>query len=306
MNTRVTTEMVIGSTLADINSTQTAMERTERELSSGKAIAEPSENPVATSQAIALESAISGLDGYETSANDGHAWLQAANGALTGINEALQRVRELVVESGDGISSQSDRENIAGEVEQLTQTVKQDADTQYAGQYIFSGTATNTAPYQSGANDSYGGNGGTIVRAIGPSSNVEVSVPLNSLLGEGTAAGDGKLLDTLRSIASNLRAGTPAALEAVRGEDLGKLEASANTLSGLQATVGASTDQITAALTRIEALRDTSSTELSNIQDANIAQVSIEYSNQQAALTAALRAGASIVQESDSLLEFLH
>jgi flagellar hook-associated protein 3 FlgL len=296
--------MVMGSTLADINSAQVQMERTERELSSGKSIIEPSDNPQGTSQAIGLESALSGLEDYETSAHDGTAWLDAANGALTGIDEAVQRVRELVVQAGNGTNSQGNLESIASEVEQLTQTVKQDADTQYAGQYIFSGTLTGTAPYQQGANDSYAGNNGSIARTVGPSTNVAVTVSISSLLGEGKAANDGKLLDTLRTIASNLREGTPAAREALNSKDLGALETNMSTLDSLQATVGASTDQINAAVSRIEDLRETTTTQLSNIQDANIAQVSLEYSNEQAAYTAALRAGASIVQE--SLLEFLH
>ena len=304
MTTRVTNDMVMSSTLADISGAQVQMERTERELSSGKSILEPSDNPQGTSQAIALESALGGLEDYETSANDGTAWLDAANGALNGINEAVQRVRELVVQAGNGTNSQGNLESIASEVEQLTQTVKQDADTQYAGQYIFSGTLTGTAPYQQGANDSYSGNGGSIARTVGPSTNVAVTVSLTSLLGEGKAANDGKLLDTLRTIAQNMREGTPAAREALNAKDLGALEANMNTLDGLQATVGSNTDQIRAAVSRIEDLRDTTTTQLSGIQDANIAQVSLEYSNEQAAYTAALRAGASIVQE--SLLEFLH
>jgi len=304
VTTRVTNDMVMSSTLADISGAQVQMERTERELSSGKSILEPSDNPQGTSQAIALESALGGLEDYETSANDGTAWLDAANGALNGINEAVQRVRELVVQAGNGTNSQGNLESIASEVEQLTQTVKQDADTQYAGQYIFSGTLTGTAPYQQGANDSYSGNGGSIARTVGPSTNVAVTVSLTSLLGEGKAANDGKLLDTLRTIAQNMREGTPAAREALNAKDLGALEANMNTLDGLQATVGSNTDQIRAAVSRIEDLRDTTTTQLSGIQDANIAQVSLEYSNEQAAYTAALRAGASIVQE--SLLEFLH
>ena len=304
MTTRVTNDMVMGSTLADINNAQVQMERTERELSSGKSILEPSDNPQGASQAIELESALGGLGDYETSANDGKAWLDAANGALNGINEATQRVRELVVQAGNGTNSQANLNSIASEVEQLTQVVKQDANTQYAGQYIFSGTATGTAPYQQGEVDTYSGNGGSISRAIGPSTNVAVTVPISSLLGEGKAANDGKLLDTLRTIVVNLREGTPAAREALNSKDLGALETNMSTLDSLQAGVGANTAQITAATARIEDLRDTTTTQLSSIQDANFAQVSLEYSNQQAAYTAALRAGASIVQE--SLLEFLH
>ncbi|HME03754.1 MAG TPA: flagellar hook-associated protein FlgL [Solirubrobacteraceae bacterium] len=304
MTTRIATDMIVGSTLADINSAQAALERSQRELSSGKSISQPSDNPVGASQAIMLQSALDGLDSYEKSAHDGSAWLKTAGGALSSLNELTQRARELVVQAANGVNSQGDLNDIADEVEQLTEMAKQDADTQYAGQYIFSGTLAGTAPYAQGANDEYHGNSGAIARSVGPGATIDVTVSVKSLLGEGQAAGDGKLLDTLRTIAKNLREGTPEALKALSGHDLEAIEANLSTLGNLQAEVGAATDQITSALNRVEDLQNTTTTQLSNIQDANFAQVSMEFSSQQAAYNAALRAGASIVQE--SLLEFLH
>lgn len=293
----------MGSTLADINSAQRAMDRSQEELSSGLSILEPSDNPVGASQAITLQSTLDGLTAYERAAQDGIAWLHTASGALSGINEVTQRVRELVVEGANGINNQSDLANIADEVEQLTETVKQDADTQYAGQYVFSGTLTGTIPYGQGENDSYHGNAGTISRAVGPGQSVDVNVALSSLLGEGQAADDGKLLDTLRTIAQHLREGTPAALQSLGSADLQALDANLQTLSNLQADAGATTDQLNVAVSRIQSLQNTTSTQLSNVQDIDFAKVSMEFSNQQAAFDAALKAGASIVQE--SLLEFL-
>jgi len=303
VSTRITTDMVLGSTLADINNAQLALERSQRELSSGKAILRPSDNPVGTSQVIMLQSALDGLGSYERSAHDGGAWLKAAGGALSSLGELTQRVRELMLQASNGVNSHSDLEDIAQEIEQLTEMAKQQADTQYAGQYIFSGTLTATAPYVQGAGDEYQGNAGTIARSIGPGASVDVTVSIQSLLGEGQNAGDGKLLDTLRTVAKNLREGTPAAMKAVSGEDLEALQTSLDTLDSLQAQVGAASDQVTSALNRVEDLQNTTTAQLSNIQDANFAQVSMEFSSQQAAYDAALRAGATIVQQ--SLLEFL-
>ncbi len=305
MSTRVTTEMVIGSTLADINNTQLAMDRTQGELSSGRTILEPSDNPFGASQVITLQSSLDGLTTYEKSAQSGISWLNTASGALSNINEVSQRVRELVVQAANGINNKADLENIADEVQQIAETVKQDADTQYAGQYVFSGTATATAPYQQGeGKDAYQGNEGTIARAIGPGSTVNISVPLSSVLGNGQGSGDGKLLDTLRTIVQNLREGTPAAVEAVSGADLKALDTNLEGLANVQADAGATTDQLNTAVTRVQDLQTTTTEQLSNVQDANIAQVAVEFSNEQSAYDAALRAGASIVQE--SLLEFLH
>lgn len=303
MSTRVTNEMVTSSTLASLNSAQLALQRSERQLSSGRSINEPSDDPVGTSQAISLQSALAGLTGYEQNAHDGVAWLSSATGALTSLGQLTTRARELILQASNGIDSQSDVNNIASEIEQIAETVKQTADAQYAGQYIFSGTATGTAPYQQGVSDAYAGNEGSIMRSVGPGAGVAVNVSLSSLLGEGKAAGDGKLLDTLRTIAAHLREGTPEAMKALSGADLEALKANADALSGLEAQVGARTDQMKMALTRIEDLTLTTTEQLSHVQDTDFAQVAMEYSNQQAAYQAALRAGASIVQQ--SLLDFL-
>jgi flagellar hook-associated protein 3 FlgL len=303
MTARITNDMVIGSTLADINAAQVAMTRSQEELSSGKTIIEPSDNPYGASQVVDLQSTLAGLTSYEHSAQDGISWMNTASSSLSSIDSQVQRVRELVLQGANGINGPSDLEDIATEVEQLTEGVKQDADAQFGGQYVFSGTLTNTPPYKPGAEDAYQGNTEAISRALGPGASVNVAVNLSSVLGNGSGAADGKLLDTLRTIAQNLREGTPASIEALGNTDLKSLDNNLTSLTDLQANAGAVTDQLNLALSRVQSLQDTTTTQLSNVQDANIAKVSMEFSNQQAAFQAALRAGASIVQQ--SLLEFL-
>jgi flagellar hook-associated protein 3 FlgL len=122
-------------------------------------------------------------------------------------------------------------------------------------------------------------------------------------LGNGQASEDGKLLDTLRTISEHLRGGTTEDIGALASSDLKSLESSIDTLSQLQATAGSVTDQLQTATSRIESLQSSITASLANTDGADIAQTSIAYSNEQAAYEAALRAGASIVQE--SLLQFL-
>lgn len=303
MSVRITSEMVSSSVLGGIESAQVALARTQAELSTGKSILQPSDNPYGASQIVDLQSAIDGLSSYERSAQDGLSWMNASSSALASIDSQVQRVRELVLQAGNGTESPGDLEDIANEVQQLTEGVKQDATTQFDGQYIFSGTAA-TAPYTQGAEDEYHGNASPVARALGPGRTVNIAINLASALGSGTGAADGKLLDTLRTVAQNLREGTPASVEALRTTDLKSLETNLNALSGLQAEAGSVTDQINVAISRISSLQSTDTLQLSNVQDANIAKVSTEYSSEHAAFEAALKAGASIVQE--SLLEFLH
>jgi flagellar hook-associated protein 3 FlgL len=303
MSERITPAMVTSSTLSDLTSSLASLERTTDELSSGRTILEPSDNPYGASRVIDLQSQLEGLSSYETDAQDGISWENTASSAMSNMNEIAQRVRELVVEAANGTNNQSDLNTIALEVEQLTESVKQDADTQYAGQYIFAGTATTTAPYEQGANDEYQGNAETVSRAVGPGASVTVSTNISTLLGNGEAAKDGKLLDTLRTIAQHLRGGTAEDREALGTTDLTALDTNLETLSQLQAVSGSATDQLRVALTRNEDLQTSITESLSSTEDTNVAATSIAYANEQAAYEAALRAGATIVQE--SLLNFL-
>ncbi|MCW3019700.1 MAG: flagellar hook-associated protein 3 [Solirubrobacterales bacterium] len=303
MSERITPAMVTSATLNDLNSSLASLTRTTNELSSGKTILEPSDNPYGASQVIDLQSQLEGLSAYEANAQDGVAWENTASTAMSSISQVAQKVRELLVKGANGTYNQSDLETMALQVEELTQTVKQDANAQYAGQYIFAGTATTTAPYEQGANDEYQGNAETISRTVAPGASVTISTNLSQLLGNGEASEDGKLLDTLRTIAKNMRAGTPEAQNALGTTDLQKLDGNLETLTDLQATAGSATDRLQTALTRNEALQSSITQALSNTDGTNIAAASVAYANEQAAYEAALRAAASIVQE--SLLNFL-
>jgi flagellar hook-associated protein 3 FlgL len=303
MTDRITPAMVSSSTLSALGSSLEALERTTDELSSGRTILEPSDNPYGASQVIDLQSQLDGLSGYESNAQDGISWENTASAAMSSMNEVAQKVRELVLQAANGTDDQNDREMIAEQVEQLTDSVKQDANAQYAGEYIFAGTATTEPPYEQGENDEYKGNAETISRAVGPSASITISTDISTLLGNGEGSADGKLLDTLRTIAKDLRGGTPEDVEALSSTDLGSLDANIETLTQLQATAGSATDQLQAALSRNEDLQTSIAGALSNTEDTNMAAASIAYANEQAAYNAALRTGATIVQE--SLLNFL-
>jgi flagellar hook-associated protein 3 FlgL len=304
MSERITPAMVTSSTLNNLNSSLSALERSAEELSSGRTILEPSDNPYGASRVIDLQSQLEGLSSYESNTQDGIAWENTASSAMANMNSIAQRVRELVVQAANGTNNQGDLNTIALEVEQLTESIKQDANTQYAGQYLFSGTATLTAPYAQGkGEDEYKGNAETVSRAVGPGATVVVSTNISTLLGNGEAAKDGKLLDTLRTIATQLRGGTTEDKEALGSTDLAALDANLETLSQLQAVAGSATDQLNTALSRNEDLQTSITEALSNTEDTNVPETSIAYANEQAAYQAALRASASIVQE--SLLNFL-
>ncbi|WP_111976499.1 flagellin [Algibacillus agarilyticus] len=71
---------------------------------------------------------------------DGVSLAQTADGALEGITQDTQRIRELALQSGSGIYSASDRDAIQSEISQLQQNIQSTIEnTEFAGQSLFSG-----------------------------------------------------------------------------------------------------------------------------------------------------------------------
>ena len=302
---RITQQMTAQNLLSNINQALDRIDTTQQELSTGKKINQPSDNPYGTSLALQLNNQIANLNSYSNNVTDGTGWAQAGNAALSDITNAVQRIRELVVQASNGTQTQADMTAGAAEVNQLIDQIKQDANTQYNGQYIFSGSATTTAPYSSGSGDAYAGDTGQVTRQIGPNSSLAVNANLSSVLGTGQTvsgqpAGDGKLLNTLRNIVDDMKSGNANALSAT---DLSQLDTNFGNLNGLTADMGATTDRLQMAASRIQTLQASDAQSLSNTQDADMAATEVNFSTEQAALTAALQAGAHIVQR--SLMDFL-
>jgi len=301
---RITELMTSQTVLDNLTTNLDQLTTTTNQLSSGLRITQPSDDPYGTSLALQLNGAIASLGQYQNNVQDGTSWTNTADASLSQMNSVIQRVRELVVQGANGTASASDRANSAAEVNQLIDQVKQQANTTYAGSYIFSGSASQTPPYQTGANDSYQGNSGTVSRLIAPNTTVQVNVNISGLLGNGQSPGDGLLLDTLRTVSADLSGGTAANLTALQTTDLTNLDANLSTLQQMQAQVGATSDRLTLATASITAMTASSQKSLAADTNVDFVTASTAYSTEQAGYQAALKAGASIVQS--SLLTFLN
>lgn len=300
MALRVTTMMTARQTVRDLQGDLGEVSRLQRKLSTGKEITRPSDNPYGASLALQLRGELAGMQQYQRNVDDGTAWLNASDAALSKIGDAVHRARELLVGAATDSAGPRAREAAAAEIDQLIETIKQEGNVQYAGRYIFSGTATGTAPYTLMGADTFGGNNDTIAREIGPQVTIDLNITLDGLLGGGQAAGDDRLLDTLRDIADHLRADDGPSL---RGTDLQRIDANFDVLNQLRAEVGARTNRLAIAEGRLASLEENTMELLSGVEDADTVRTLVEYTTQQSAYNAALKAGANVVQT--SLLDFL-
>jgi len=294
---RITQNMMSTSVLNDLENAANQLNLTQQRISSGKQIQEPSDNPFGTSQALQYDGDLAQNTQYQSNVNDAQGWQSTVDTALTNVNDIVLRARDLVVQGASDTSGPSARSDIASEIDQLVDSLKAEGNTQYSGRYVFSGTQTLTQPYQVGStNDSYAGNAGTITREIGQGVQVAVNVPGSTIFGDGTTG----LIATLRQISTDLRANNGSALQ---NGDLTALDNAGTAISAQQATVGAMSNRLTSATSRLQQLQQATTQQLSNVQDADMAQTMIDFSTQTAVYQAALKSGAQIIQP--SLMDFL-
>ena len=117
-----------------------AMER----LTSGKRINSAADDAAGLAISSRMTSQIRGLDQAVRNANDGISLMQTAEGALEESTNILQRMRELALQSANGIFSDGDRGTLDAEVQQLVAELDRISETtSFNGQNILDGSLTN-------------------------------------------------------------------------------------------------------------------------------------------------------------------
>ena len=117
--------LVVNTNIASLNSqyslsqSRSALEQAMERLSSGSKINSAGDNAAGLSIATRMDSQIRGLEAAISNANDGISLLQTAEGAMEEITSMLQRMRELAVQSSNGVNTQEDRDALNAEAQQL-------------------------------------------------------------------------------------------------------------------------------------------------------------------------------------------
>ncbi len=122
-----------------------------QQLSSGSRINSAKDDPAALAVAVSMVSQMGGMDQATRNASDGISMSQAADANLSGINDGLQRMRELAVQSANGTLNDSDRQALNTEFAQQQQQIQSTINSaEFNGQKLF--TQDTTMTLQVGAN----------------------------------------------------------------------------------------------------------------------------------------------------------
>ncbi len=175
--------LVVNSNIASLNaqrqlnSSTQALDQASERLASGQRINSAADDAAGLAISNRQTSQIRGLDQAIRNANDGSSLIQTAEGALQESTNILQRMRELSVQSSNGIYSDSDRNTLDAEVQQLVQELDRISETtSFNGQNILDGSA-GKIDLQIGAN-------------AGQTISFEIAETSTKSLGLGSTSGD--------------------------------------------------------------------------------------------------------------------
>ena len=163
--------------LTAINSLESSISQTQNDISSNESFTTASQNPVAAGEVNTYSQALAQSQQYASNGSSAQTNLNIEDNTLTSITNQLQSLRSLALEATSGTEDASDLSGIATQMQSIQSSLLALANTQNGnGDYIFSGYATQTQPFQLTATGAtYSGDSGTTQVQIAAGTNVATS-----------------------------------------------------------------------------------------------------------------------------------
>ncbi|WP_191560062.1 flagellar hook-associated protein FlgL [Metabacillus idriensis] len=291
---RVTQSMLASSSLRNLSKSYEKMGTYQDQLATGKKINRPSDDPVVAMKGMHYRTNLTEVEQYQRNISEAYQWMENSEAGIEQGTQVLQRVRELLVQAGNGTNSPDDLKAIGAEIKQLKEDLVGSANTQVAGKYIFNGTETKTPPVTINAD-------GTVAVTIDSSAfEIEVSkdVKLKANIDNNNVFNK-ELFDVMDSIEKALTSGDMSDSD----DMLSKLDDRIDIMNAERAELGARYNRLELIEDRVGKQEVVATRILSDNEDADLEKVIIDLTAQESLHRAALSVGARIIQP--SLMDFL-
>jgi flagellar hook-associated protein 3 FlgL len=321
---RVTNKMLTNTFMRDMNLNMGNLKTLQSQMTSGKEISKPSDNPFKVARAMQLQSDINANKQYGENITDTTNSLDTTDTALGQAGNILQRVRELMISSGNAAYGPDQKLAIKYEINQKIGELSQVLNTNYDGSYIFGGTRGTAKPvrdYVDGTGNTvleYANRAGTAVASaaeisminakisteISQGVTMEYNVTAGDILNFKDKNGVDKSLSTLLSKITNhldgksddgsvVYAGATTDLVNI---DLSDITDATTNLLKIRAEVGAKANRMESAKTKNDDENFNMTEVLSKTEDVDITQKTMEYATMQTVYNASLQTSAKVLQ----------
>jgi len=289
---RVNNQIIANTVLQNLNRNLEQMNRLQNQMSSGKKISRPSDDPIGIAQVLSYKTVLGEQDQHIKNMRDAKDWLDATESALNNATAILQNAREIAVYGANGTMPQESLNALAADVEQLIDEMLQVANSNHGGRYIFGGSRTDAVPFVTGAPVSYTGDDLPLNWEVSPGVTIQVNAPGKEVFGDSVS-------------------GVFAALDKLHGELLGgnpalaitDLDQAVDHLLEQRASLGAKSNRLELAISRQEEAKVNVTKLMANLEDVDLAEVTMNFTMQEYVYQAALATAAKVLQP--NLIDFL-
>ncbi|MFP8643907.1 flagellar hook-associated protein FlgL [Priestia aryabhattai] len=291
---RVTQGMLAANSLKQISNSYNKLETLQNQLSTGKKITRPSDDPVVATKGMAYRSNLSEVNQYKRNLTEAQSWFDSSESGLEQVNSILQRTKELVVQGLNGTNESDDRQAIAREIEQLKLDYMQVGNTQVAGNYIFNGVNVGAPPISEDASGMIESNINLDPFSVEVSKGIQLRVNIHSenIFGQGA-------FDLMNNVQTAFEQNDVNSLKELSTQ----VDTQLSTLLAERSELGARSNRLELIENRLDSQEITATKMLSNNEDADIEKVITDLTVQESVHRAALGVGAQIIQP--TLLDFL-
>jgi flagellar hook-associated protein 3 FlgL len=285
--------------LAGLQQSQTTLNQALEQVSTGKSVNVPSDNPAAASEMVQNTIETANVDQYTQNVTGVLSQVQAASSALSSVESSLTQAISLGTEGANGTESTADLQSIASQVQGILSSVVTQANTSYEGSYLFGGTASSQQPYTADSSSptgyTYNGNSGQNSVAVGDSTNVQINLPGNQIFSNSTT----NVLGSLSALVTALQSGNSTTI----GTATSGVTNALNYVSQQRIFYANADSQLNSQETYLQQETVNLSSQQTSLVGVNMAQAAINLSQAQTDNSAALAAAAKVLP--DTLLNYL-
>ncbi|HZH62649.1 MAG TPA: flagellar hook-associated protein FlgL [Metabacillus sp.] len=290
---RVTQGMLASNSLRHLSNSYDRLGDLQNQLSTGKKITRPSQDPVVAMKGMYYRSNLREIEQYQRNLSEAYLWMDNSEAGLEQANSALQRVRELIVQGKSDTYSDEDRFAIATEIEQLKLDLKETANTKVAGRYIFNGSNVDQPPVRSVDPVDVNINTEDYMVEVSPGVKMKTNIDSEQIFGEG-------LFQTLNELTQTLNGNYDSAK---LDQLLQDIDSQLDSLQAQRSEMGARYNRLEMIDNRLGKSEIIANQIISDNEDAEIERVITDLTSQESVHRAALSVGARIIQP--TLMDFL-
>jgi flagellar hook-associated protein 3 FlgL len=285
--------------LADLQQSQTTLNTALQEVSTGKSVNVPSDNPAASAQMVDNTMESANVDQYTQNVTGVLSTVQSADSALGSVVSALTQAVSLGTEGANGTSNAADQQSIAQQIQGILSSVISSANTDYNGVYLFGGTASTAPPYAADSSSptgyTYNGNNDSNSVAVGDDLNVQVNLPGSQIFSNSSTS----VIGSLSSLISALQGGNATAISSATSD----VSSALNYVSQQRVFYGNAESQLNSQETYLQQETVSLTSQQNSLVGVDEAQAATELSQAETDNSATLAAAAKVLPT--TLLNYL-